>query len=140
MVYNELRGKLTFSIGGIIMITPLGKFLRKLRIDAGEILKDMADKLDVSPSFLSAVENGKKKMPSSWNSKICILYHLTPEEKKKFTTAIAETEESITLSLDSLSLPQKETAISFAREFPDLTEEQLSILNNFLTKEDKKND
>lgn len=43
------------------MITPIGKFLRKLRIDTGEILKDMAEKLHVSPSFLSAVENGKKK-------------------------------------------------------------------------------
>ena len=42
------------------MITSLGRFLRKLRIDQGEILKDMADKLGVSVSFLSAVENGKK--------------------------------------------------------------------------------
>ena len=46
------------------MITPIGKFLRKLRIDTGEILKDMAEKLHVSPSFLSAVENGKKKIKS----------------------------------------------------------------------------
>ena len=29
------------------MLTSLGKFLRKLRIDQGEILKDMADKLGV---------------------------------------------------------------------------------------------
>ena len=39
------------------MLTSLGKFLRKLRIDRGEILKDMADKLGVTVSFLSAVEN-----------------------------------------------------------------------------------
>ena len=43
------------------MLTALGKFLRKLRIDNGEILKDMADKLGVTASFLSAVENGKKQ-------------------------------------------------------------------------------
>ena len=45
------------------MLTSIGKFFRKLRIDEGEILKDMAEKLGVSVSFLSAVENGKKRMP-----------------------------------------------------------------------------
>ena len=43
------------------MLTSLGKFLRKIRIDNDEYLKDMADKLGVTVSFLSAVENGKKK-------------------------------------------------------------------------------
>lgn len=38
------------------MVTAFGKFLRILR----EILKDMAEKLNVTSSFLSAVENGKK--------------------------------------------------------------------------------
>ena len=52
------------------MLTSLGKFLRKLRIDIGETLRDMADKLSVSSAFLSAVENGKKKMPESWFAKI----------------------------------------------------------------------
>ena len=46
------------------MLTALGRFLRKIRIDRNELLKDMADKLEVSASFLSAVENGKKSMPS----------------------------------------------------------------------------
>lgn len=116
------------------MITPLGKFLRKLRIDRGEILKNMADKLNVSPSFLSAVENGKKKMPDSWNSKICIFYHLTPEMREEFTKAIAETENSVTFSLDKLSLPQKEAAISFARQFPEFSDEEWQVLNSLLKK------
>ena len=45
------------------MITSLGTFLRRLRLAKGEILKDMAESLGVSSAFLSAVENGKKKMP-----------------------------------------------------------------------------
>lgn len=48
------------------MLTSVGRFLRTLRIDHGEILKDMADVLGVSSAFLSAVENGKKKMPEGW--------------------------------------------------------------------------
>ena len=49
----------------IWQLKSLGKFFRKIRIDYGEILKNMADKLEVV-FFLSAVENGKKKMPSNW--------------------------------------------------------------------------
>ena len=42
------------------MITPFGKYLRKLRIDHDEKLKDMAAKLGVTGSYLSAVEIGKR--------------------------------------------------------------------------------
>lgn len=42
------------------MVTAFGKFCRKLRIDRGQIMLDMAESLQVSPAFLSAVENGKK--------------------------------------------------------------------------------
>lgn len=56
------------------MLTGIGKFLRKLRIDNEEILKDMADALGVSSAFLSAVENGKKKMPDSWIEKLKDIY------------------------------------------------------------------
>jgi len=38
------------------MLTSLGQFLRKLRLERGEILKTMADKLGVTSAFLSAVE------------------------------------------------------------------------------------
>ena len=41
-------------------LTSLGKFLRKLRIDRGELLRTMSNKLGISMSFLSSVENGKK--------------------------------------------------------------------------------
>ena len=57
MVYNYIiRGKMEENK----MITEYGKFLRKLRIDQGQILKTMAEKLGVSAPFLSAVENGKQ--------------------------------------------------------------------------------
>jgi len=48
------------------MLTRLGRFLKKLRIDNGEILKNMADKFNVTASYLSAVENGKRAFPNEW--------------------------------------------------------------------------
>lgn len=114
------------------MITSLGRFLRKLRIDQGEILKDMADKLQVSVSFLSAVENGKKKMPSPWNTKICELYQLTPEQRRAFTTAIAETEESLEMNFYGVAAGKRELAVSFARKFSDFDEEQMAAIKKIL--------
>ena len=34
------------------MLTSIGRFLKRLRVDRGEILKDMAEKLEVTVSFL----------------------------------------------------------------------------------------
>ena len=114
------------------MITSLGRFLRKLRIDQGEILKDMADKLGVSVSFLSAVENGKKRMPSTWNTTLCKLYQMTPEQKQTFTTAIAETEESLEMDFYGVAAGKRELAVSFARKFSDFDEGQMEAIKKIL--------
>ncbi len=119
------------------MITSLGRFLRKLRIDKGEILKDMADKLNVSVSFLSAVENGKKRMPSAWNTKLCELYQLTPEQKQAFTSTIAETEESLEMDFCGVAVGRRELAVSFARKFSDFDENQMEAIKKIL-QEDRK--
>ncbi len=107
------------------MLTALGKFLRKLRIDNGEILKDMADKLGVTASFLSAVENGKKHMPSAWNQTICSMYQLNDSQIKEFTAAIAETEDRIEMDLSKVPTAHRKLAVSFARRFTDFDERQI---------------
>ena len=116
------------------MLTSLGKFLRKLRIDHGEILKNMADNLEVSVSFLSAVENGKKRMPPSWNGKICSLYNLDEEQIQQFNTAIAETEESIEMNLVNANISRRELAVSFARKFQDIDDSQVEEIKKILMK------
>lgn len=114
------------------MLTSIGRFLRKLRIDQGEILKDMASKLGVTVSFLSAVENGKKKMPPAWNKKICELYQLDADQRDTFTTAIADTESSIEMNLYDVSVERKELAISFARRFSEIDDLQAEKIKKIL--------
>ncbi|WP_309460957.1 helix-turn-helix transcriptional regulator [Escherichia coli] len=49
------------------MVTSFGKTLRKMRIDRGMVLKNMADLLGVSSAYLSAIELGKSEPPRvSW--------------------------------------------------------------------------
>ena len=116
------------------MLTSIGKFLRKLRVDRGEILKDMAEKLNVTVSFLSAVENGKKHMPSTWIRIICNLYNLNEEQQKEFTTAIAETEEAIEMNLVNASIGRRELAVSFARRFNNISDAQVEEILSILSK------
>ncbi len=114
------------------MLTSLGRFLRKLRIDRGEILKDMADKLNVSASFLSAVENGKKRMPANWNIQICHLYKLNEVQRNEFTSVIAETEKMIEIDFSNASAKNKELAVSFARKFTEMDETQIEEIQKIL--------
>lgn len=49
--------------------------LRKIRFEHGELLKDMARKLEIGSAELSAIEHGKKPLPEGFNQKIKSLYY-----------------------------------------------------------------
>lgn len=63
------------------MKTTFGKFVAKLRIDHSETQLDMAKKLGVTASYLSAVELGKREVPPEWIHSLSSLYELTPSQK-----------------------------------------------------------
>lgn len=114
------------------MLTEVGKFLRKVRIDHDEILRNMATKLDVSASFLSAVENGKKRIPTEWISEIPRIYNFDEKMKEDFEKSIIYTEESFNIDLSNISKEKKELAISFARSLNDFNAEQIAAINKIL--------
>lgn len=114
------------------MLTSVGKFLRKIRIDNNEILADMAEKLDVSSSFLSSIENGKKKLPAGWNKKISELYKLNETQSENLDQAIAEAEQSYEISFAGVARQNREIAVSFARKFATIDEEQIEKIKKIL--------
>ena len=119
-------------------MTEVGKFLKKLRVDNNEILFTMAQKLGVTSSFLSAVELGKKKMPYEWNVKIRSVYHLSPSQEEELDAAIAASEKAVIIDLENASHDAKKTAVSFARSFEDLSDEQLDAIKKLMQKEGNK--
>lgn len=62
------------------LITQFGKFCRKLRIDHDEQLKDMASKLGITSSYLSAIENGKRRVTPEIMKEVAHVYELTEEQ------------------------------------------------------------
>ena len=114
------------------MVTETGKFLRKLRIDKSEKQKDMADRLDVSVSFLSAVETGKKKMPALWEKHICDIYELTDKQKCEFMGAVAKTRQTVEIRLTDLSSAKQEAVVLFAEKIGKISDEQAERIRKII--------
>jgi transcriptional regulator with XRE-family HTH domain len=119
------------------MLTKFGMYLRKLRIDNGELLKDMADKLGVTPSYLSAIETGKRNIPGDWVDKIAALYNLDMIERDQLADTAANSVKSVTLDLENTATPRRETALLFAREFDKVDDSTIKTIRNLLKKPDK---
>ncbi len=118
------------------MLTAFGKELRKLRIMTGELIRDMAAKLHVTASYLSAVETGKRQLPDGWVDKISDLYNLSPQEKNALQKAADASVLSVKLNLNGLTDRQRQTAVLFAREFSDMDDEKLETIRKLLNEGD----
>lgn len=118
------------------MRTRLGDLIRSIRMKAEISLRKMASDLGVSPAFLSAVENGKKKMPDAWLSLIPETYNLTADEIEEFKDVAYESFDTVAVNIANASEANKKLAIRFARRFEDIdektSEELLSILESKL--------
>lgn len=103
--------------------TNFGKYMRILRIQHQEKMKDVADILGVTISFLSAVETGKKNVPVRWADKIVDHYHLDDEEQKKLIESIEESHTECKIIVKDASQIKKKAAFLFARSFDELDDE-----------------
>ncbi|KAA0791763.1 helix-turn-helix transcriptional regulator [Bacillus sp. BPN334] len=122
------------------MLTPFGKFCRKLRIDNGELLKDMAGKLEVTSSYLSAVENGKRNVPQEWFNKISVFYSLSNEESEELRQSVQDSQKVIKIDFEGFSSDDKTTVLALAREFKELDEKEKNKIKNILLKKKKGRD
>lgn len=118
------------------MLTEFGKFCRKLRIDRGELLKDMAGKLNVTSAYLSAVEVGKRNIPESWMDEITSLYTLNESEKSNLMTAADQSARQVKIELDGQSPMHRQVAMVFARKLNELDEDSLRVMFKHLNKGD----
>ena len=116
------------------MLSPFGKFCRRLRITNNELLLDMANKLGVSPSYLSSVEVGRKSIPEEWKKIIPELYELNAEEVIELEKCIDDSVRQIKISMDGRNESDRMFLLAFARKLDDLDllekEKILKILKN----------
>jgi pseudouridine-5'-phosphate glycosidase len=110
-------------------ITEFGKAVRKARIDANNVtLASMASELQTTPSFLSALEMGRKRIPGEWVVKIESFFR-----RHGITiTSLGELADvaNKNVSLDGLSPAQQMLVAGFARV--NLDEGEIANLRELL--------
>ena len=121
------------------MLTEFGKALRKIRIDRQQLLKEMANNLEVSSAYLSAVETGKRRIPKDWVSKISTIYSLSPEARDDLQNSADNSVSDVTISLVNASEEKRNAVLSFARALDGLSDEDLKkIMSSMKAKEEKR--
>lgn len=114
-------------------LTNLGKFLRKLRIDNGELLKDMAEKLNISVSMLSGIETGGRVFNrEKYFDAVVEKYCLDENAIKEFNSAIEQSVKNIHIELNDVTSAQKDLAIALARVIEDLSNDKIGKIMSII--------
>lgn len=94
----------------------------------------MAQKLGVSMSYLSAIENGKRPIPQGWRDELVRLYSLTDRNTRDLDASIYQSfqEIKITLDLNRFSGADRDRLIAFARRYDALGDEAMISLSELL--------
>ena len=112
--------------------TSFGEFMRILRVKNHEVMGDVAKMLGVKVPFLSAVENGKKNVPSEWIGKIIYHYSLNEDERLKLEEAIEESKTQYKIIMNDSGINQRKAALQFARSFDGMDDETAIKIMNLL--------
>jgi transcriptional regulator with XRE-family HTH domain len=115
------------------MSTPLGKELRKLRIDLGITLGDMAQAIEKSASFLSAVETGRKRAPDDFLDVLASKFSYIKNNIHFYEALVNHSRKEIQLP-ENLSVADTQLATALARKFQAMTENEKNHLQSFLEK------
>ncbi len=109
-------------------VTNYGKQLRHLRLDLSELLGTMAEKLGLSPAYLSSIETGTRAIPVDLTAKVINVYNLTTDDADKLLKAEVDTNQALTIDLEGASNEQVEATVMFAREIKNMTPKEIRKL------------
>ena len=118
-------------------ISEYGELLKHLRINKHEMLKNMAGKLGLNSSYLSAIESGNRDIPPDLTDKICVEYGLDEGQRKELKDAELNTDRKL-VQIDMKKINEnrlaKEVVLNFAGKAESLTDEQLSEIKAILNR------
>ncbi|MBW5284568.1 helix-turn-helix domain-containing protein [Burkholderia gladioli] len=114
-------------------LTEFGKEIRKLRIERGEKMLDMSTKVNKSPSFLSAVETGRKPVPMQLVDEIVTVYQLSKALADRLRTLA---ERSVTeFRITPRRAADQALVAAFARKLDSLDDTQRANILRILGKD-----
>ena len=117
-------------------VTSLGKRLRKIRIENDEITLNMAEKLGISISYLSAIEHGKRNIPNDFIQKLFDKYQLSEEMKTLIQKDVVDYSGEMKLIMSQMNEQQQELSLLYARKINKLNDKQIKKMRRFLNGEE----
>ena len=120
------------------MKTEFNEFLSKIRKDSNESLRMMAKRLNISATFLSAMELGKRLIPLDYIVIISNCYELSNEDIKTLEDSIYKTNNKVTIDFENMSDEKKNVSLLFARTIKDIDENLVEKLMLELEKYENK--
>lgn len=104
-------------------ITEFGKVLRMLRVTNNESQKEMAQKLDITQAYLSAIELGKRNPTQEFLRLLSNVYAIEGLEREALIKAVALSVPSVTFELEDASAIKKITLYALYRKQNILSDE-----------------
>jgi transcriptional regulator with XRE-family HTH domain len=114
------------------MLTPFGIAVRKLRLDKGMRLLDVARRSKRSPAFISAVETGRKAIPDAYVTLMTRTMDLTAAEARELRRAADRTRKEV--RVEKLPEDQRELVAAFARKLDQLPSDLMAQLKKVVLK------
>ncbi|MEJ1165544.1 helix-turn-helix transcriptional regulator [Variovorax sp. CCNWLW186] len=108
-------------------MTNLGKELRKIRLDLGITLYEMAAQIGISSGMLSSIETGKKPAPANFVERLASEYEQVAKQVATFHRLADLTKSEVRVSLDGRQ-NANELAVAFARNFDKLSDSEINRL------------
>lgn len=116
-------------------MTPFGAKLRQLRRDRRITLKEMAMGLNVSSAYLSALEHGKRGVPT-WNmvQRIIAFFNVIWDEAEELQRLAEISDPRVTVETAGLDPKATEFANILSKHISDLDKNALEELTTLLNK------
>jgi len=117
------------------MATEFGTKVQRLRQLAGMTLYEVAQKMNMSSAFLSAVENGRKRVPDDFVGKLADAIPEAKAQERELEALANQAREQVVLPLPKANRQDADLATVLARKFNTLSEAQKqrirAILDNY---------
>jgi transcriptional regulator with XRE-family HTH domain len=96
------------------------------------LLKEMAENVGMSSSWLSGIETGRKPIPADLPEKIVLALRLTEKEAATLRSAAEESKKNHTLR--DVRNDRADVAVALARRFNELSTEELEAIREIVNR------
>jgi transcriptional regulator with XRE-family HTH domain len=91
----------------------------------------MAQKLNMSPSYLSTIENGKRNIPPDMEELLIRVYNLSEKDKAKLRKAMVDSSDTVKIDLTDLAEKKKQMIYEITKgDLDEATIDQLCEIIN----------